>query len=187
MRRSRYTVTVQRPGVGVAPIERKVVLAYSADGAAQHFTRRGYHVQRVARGDYRARRPAPVTESWSFNLPAIRTAFEAMTGQPLPAGLRIRHGRATKSQRGIFEASVISGLEVRVARNQTAAAANLTLWHELAHVAQYVRTGDLLAYVKQTREANSDGTGYANRAHEREAREWEALAETDWLLDGERR
>lgn len=189
-KRTRWTVTMRHhSGVGT---ERQVVLAYSAAQAQEHYERQGCTVLSVSKGDYRQRHiTARPTENWSFNLSAIHAAFEAMTGSRLPDGLRIVKGRATRNQKGLFEVSVIGGLEVRIARNATAADANQTLWHELAHVAQYVRHlaagGDTVSYVRHLNTANRDGTGYKNRPHEREAREWEHLAETDWLLNGARR
>lgn len=198
MRRSRFIVTLNTQD----GVQQREVLGYSAENvrtwAERHFGWFGFEVTSVKPKPRAARGTAPggaFTPSWAFDLRAIQEAFEAMTGASLPAGLKFEYGRRGARRRGVFEwryhslgrGVTLYDLTVRVRRDLSPARANRTLWHELAHVAQYVRCPDDAAYVRAHVAERRARYGYLNRPCEREAREWECLAETDWLLDGERR
>lgn len=198
MRRRRFIITLVPHDLGD---QRQVeVLGYTADSVRNYYERAHGHRYRV---DHVVPKPrarkgessAAFRPAWSFDLRAIQAAFEAMTSTALPAGLKFEYGRRGARRRGCFEwgcsgsgaDACLHSLAVRVRRDLSPAQANRTLWHELAHVAQYVRCPDDATYLREHYAERRARYGYRNRPCEREAREWEHLAETDWLLDGERR
>lgn len=187
MRRSRFTITGTRRYSTTS--ERSVILAYGPNDARSYYEARGWTVEKVERGDYRTREgTTTAARPWSFNREAIAAAFEALTGEPIPANLRLINDRRGARTRGWFQGAAAYGPPtIKVRGNLTPEQANRTLWHELAHLAQYVRLGSPQAWLKAWDAERAARHGYRNRPWEVEAREWETLADTDWLLNGERR
>lgn len=184
-RRRRYTVYV---GGEDTP---KVILAYDAMGAREFYEERGRYVHTVEPGDWRTNQARKLEAlradgRWEFDRERIADAFEAVTGLPLPSGVRFEKGKRALRQEGAFDCKIIHGFVevtvVRIRRTLDIAAANEALWHELAHVAQYARIGDLATYIRRANAEHKARLGYENRPSEREAREWQCLAETDMLL-----
>lgn len=181
-RRKRFTVTCSHPSL---ESQQQVILAHSAERARAWFERRGLTVFKVEQGDFRAHVERSTDRAWDFNLPAIREAFEAMAGEPLPANIRFISDRRGIRMRGWFQAHPREGTPtVKVRANLTPVQANRTLWHELGHVKQFVidHGGDQASWAREWAQIRARRYGYENRPWEREAREWECLAETDFLL-----
>lgn len=187
-RRSRFTATITARAS--REIVKEVILSYDAASVEAHYTRLGYRVLAVDRGDYRTQgrrqqrnsaRAASPDGGYTYNLRAIREAFEAMTGMQLPGNLRLMWGKRNAHRLGSVFAYSDGRLILRIKPNLSREQANRTLWHELAHVAQYARMGDHRAWMAMKVPTNY-GTSYLAHPIEREAREWEVLADTDDLL-----
>lgn len=185
MRRRRFTVTASHPASGRT--RESQILAYTPEQARRHYEVCGYTVVSVETTPRAARsKPAPGAP-WSFDRKRIATAFEAMTRQPLPANLKLVSDCRGVRVNGWFSAYPSEGPKLKVHGDLSPEQANRTLWHELAHCAQYVRLGSTREWVQAWDRQRKARYGYRNRPWEIEAREWEVLAETDWLLDGDRR
>lgn len=121
--------------------------------------------------------------TWTFNLDAIRAFADAM-GFEIPDHVEFSSTFRGKVRRGSLTVWPHSGRTVlEVAAWVDPTQANVTLIHELAHLAQYARTGfDPRQWQAVNADELSNRLGYRNRPTEVEAREWEALAETEVLI-----
>lgn len=150
MKRTRYTVTVQRHGIGV---ERRVILAYDAAGARDFYATLGYVVIQVVKGDYRnAARRAAVLAAGGFRVDqaALRDACDLL-GLKLP--VRIRFNSRVGSTNGNYR---FAGTyhNIMLKSYLTPEQASSTLWHELTHAMQAERAGSLSAWAQVQSESH---------------------------------
>lgn len=154
MRRSRYTVTVIDSNGNQS---RRVVLAYSADGARQCYARRyWYSVVSVTKGDYRkVAAPTQPKQAQRFKVDAsaLRDACELLDIRlPVKVRTHSRVGGTLGNHRFPGEA----WHNVMVKSYLSVVEANSVLWHELAHCMQSekaVRAGKRWAAVSQAQRA----------------------------------
>lgn len=143
-RRSRYTVTAQRPIVGV---KQHVVLAYDAHGARRYYEARGWTVIQVVKGDLV--NCAPAAGGWTLDRAAFRAAVEFL-GIKMP--VQIKQTGHQGGRYGAHQFAPARGKFMKDARLDTASGgmihkitvkswlspeqAGRTLWHELCHAMQ---------------------------------------------------
>lgn len=128
MKRTRYTVTTQRPVLGV---EREVILAYSPQGAREHFEARGRVVLRVAKGDYRC-----VPKGNVIIQSALREAIDAF-GIKWP--VRVKQTGRAGGRQGAHTLDFDLTHCITIKSWLTPSEAGRTLWHELCHAMQAER------------------------------------------------
>lgn len=123
----------------------------------------------------------PRPRTWTYNMDAIHEFADAM-GFEIPEKVEFSSTFRGRHQRGAL--TVWPWLiRLEVAAWNDPERANRTLLHELCHLAQYARTGfDFARWHQQHKDELSARVGYLNRSTEIEAREWEALAETETLI-----
>lgn len=177
-RRTRYTLTLPSG-------DRKVVLAVDAASVWDFCP----EAIKVVKGDFAtidtfSTKRWPSTRGgniWRWNRPAIAAAFEAISGFPLPSNLVLTSDTRGERTRGWF--NFTGGCPtIKVRSDLSYEQANKTLWHELAHLAQFLRAGSPEQWAVQHKRERKARHGYTQRPWEREAREWEHLADTDSLL-----
>lgn len=180
-RRTRYTVTL-------ASGEEKLILAYDAAGARDHYERRGLAVIHVVKGDL-VNGPAarPQGGGWRIDRANLRQAIEVLgirhpveikqtsrvgnqqgRHRPTPTGgqVYIRGGK-------VYNPDTATGLKhsITVKSYLTPEEAGRTLWHELTHAMQAERIEGTPAQVLRALHAQyRDGTPYRHKPMEVEAR-----------------
>lgn len=165
-RRSRYTVTLSTG-------ERKVILAYSAEGArnyyAEFYASMGITVTRVAQGDYRKQQHAANRQAqggFTIDRQALAFAIEYL-GLTWPVDIRT-HARVGGTQ-GNHRLTPNHRHNIMVKSYLTPEEASSTLWHELTHAAQAERAGNYHAWSEFVREQRR--IPYSHRSIEIEARQ----------------
>lgn len=122
--------------------------------------------------------------TWTFDLDAIRAFADAM-GFEIPDRVQFTSTFRGRRQRGALTVwpKFDGRIRIEVAAWNDPEQANVTLIHELAHLAQFARTGfDPDQWRAVNARELSNRHGYRRRPTEIEAREWEALAETEVLI-----
>lgn len=128
MKRSRYTVTTQRPVLGV---EREVILAYGPQGAREHFEGRGRVVLKVAKGDYRC---VP-----KGNVIVNSALCEAIDLLDIKWPVRVKQTGRAGGRQGAHTLGYDLVHCITIKSWLTPREAGRTLWHELAHAMQAER------------------------------------------------
>lgn len=137
MNRTRYTVTTQKEGVGV---QRQVVLCYTAQWATDYFTRRGFVVLSVQKGDYRKQQRVAATKAaggFTIDRKALAAAIEQL-GLKLP--VKIRYNARVGGTQGNYRLRN-GNHDIMLKSYLTPEQASSTLWHELTHAMQAERVG----------------------------------------------
>lgn len=194
MRRTRFTVTVLIPSHDDP--QRKVILAYDADGACNYFQRRNYVVLNVERGDYRRveRRAAAPAGGFTIDRVNLAEAIDLL-GIKFPVQIKFnsRNGATLGNHRFVPRAgkfkvnpdldTASGGMVHRIMLKSylTPDQAGRTLWHELTHAMQAERESASAATMREAFEAwrfcsaRGRGTTYLRKPIEVEAREHEPL------------
>lgn len=187
-RRTRFIATVSK--WNSTKVEDVHVLDYDPISATLTLERHGYT---VLDGPYPAKEHAQRKarqRKWSIDRAAVEAGFEAMHGEAMPS---ITLGiKTSTTQQGGFCVKPDGSLHLTVGGDNDRQRADEVLWHELCHLHQYMRhcarlnltPGTVEAFVSwkaACRRERASRVGYLNRPKEREARTWEALAETDTL------
>lgn len=178
-RRSRFTATVQRPGVGVT---QKVILCYNAEQARSFYTTNGWTVLQVRKGDFVNQPAIPTGPRWKLAHRAVREAQEFL-GLTLPVTIKAtghkggRYGchslRIGSNGRPYHHITVKNWLDP--------AEAGRTLWHELTHAMQAERAALAAGasapsdWLAAWRTAPERMGAYRSRPIEVEARSFEAF------------
>lgn len=126
----------------------------------------------------------PRERTWTFNMTAIQEFADAM-GFDIPERVEFSSTFRGRRRRGSLTVwpEWDGRIRIEVAAWNDPEQANRTLIHELAHLAQFARVGfDPKEWRAMTAHELSNRHGYRNRPTEIEAREWEALAETEELI-----
>jgi hypothetical protein len=182
-RRTRFTVKVK---LGEGSVEKRVIRAYTAENAINYYTRRGYTVLSIAKGDYRKQeREAKAKAQGGHRLDhkAIQEAADVL-GLKLP--VRVRQHSRVGNTHGNYRLAGLAGQathhNIMVKSYLTPKEATNTLWHELTHALQAERDGksDLATWRKVSNEQKV--YSYRQRPIEREANETAALMSKDHPL-----
>lgn len=143
-RRSRFTATLSHDTS--REIVKRVILAYSPGDVRDYYTRKGYVVLGVQRGDYRAPARAAAVKAngggWRVDRAALRDACDLL-GLKLPVSIRFnsRVGRTNGNYRFTGTSH-----DIMLKSYRTAEQASATLWHELTHALQAERAGSTTAW-----------------------------------------
>lgn len=182
-RRSRFSVTF-------ADGSRKVILAYTAQGAVDHYRRLGKRVVGVVKGDYRI--DAQRAEGgWKLDRAAYREALDFL-GIKWPVEIKVTSREG--SRHGAHRLACVRGVVVHritVKDYLTPEQAGKTLWHELTHAMQSERCAakvaadcgwderhmPISARMEAWRETDEREGSYRTRPIEVEARKYEAYNE----------
>ena len=195
-RRSRWTVTMTRPG---HQARRAVILSHSAAGARAHYERLGWVVLQVTPGDYRIAQQAR-EGGWHLDEAALKRACEEL-GLKIP--VRIKQTGHKGGQAGchafrpqgggcVIKGGRVYGLDlathmvhhITVKSWLSAETAGRTIWHELRHAAQAEAAAAGTSSPKEALDAwrkrlqRDAGIAYRHKSIEVEARATEARNET---------
>jgi hypothetical protein len=175
-RRSRFTATLQREGVGVT---RKVILCYTAQDAVDYYSRRGWTVLNVVKGDL-VNAGAPTGAGWK--LANLQDALDFL-GLTLP--VKIKQTGHRGGRYGAYSLRI--GADGRPYHHITVKSwltvyeAGRTLWHELTHAMQAERAALAAGAVTPAeflaawRTTDERAGSYRVRSIEVEARSFEAF------------
>lgn len=184
-RRTRYTVTCSHHSDNA--VVRKVVLAYSAEGAADYYTAKGYVVLSVAKGDLVAKAAAAQRHEGGGFRVSQAALREAIATMDLKWPVRL-----SMSSKVVTVAGADGNHSVRASFGQpfhrimlksylTPRRAGEVLWHELTHAMQAERaaaTAGAVAFYDVNHAWNTHARQfkglYRNSPLEIEAREFES-------------
>lgn len=166
-RRSRYTVTL----IGG---QKYVILAYSAEQVRDHYTRQGFDVRSVAKGDFRkTERTNEVVSSgggWTIDEEAVKQAAELLgVKRPVKVRTHARVGGTHGNYRLRNRRPEQPYHDIMVKSYLSPSQASETLWHELTHASQADRCDTPEAWEAFSR--NQRRYPYRVRPIEVEARE----------------
>lgn len=160
-RRSRYTAFFE----GREP---SVILTYSAENAREYYTKRGYTVVRITKGDHRKQahaREREATGGFHIDRAALKEA-QRILGLKLPVKVRLhgRHGQTDGNHqfKGAWH-------NIMLKRYLTPEEATEALWHELTHALQAERQGTKTKWTAHS--SNQRRYAYRIRPIEIEARQ----------------
>ena len=164
-KRTRYTVTVAHQSSNA--VEKRVILAYDAQGAIKHYNSLGYIVLQIEKGDHRRKaKAAAVKASGGYRVDhaALRDACDLL-GLTMP--VRIRHSSRVGNTRGNYRHGGTYH-DIMLKSYLSAEQASSTLWHELTHAMQAERAGSESGWAAVLRDSHGK---YQRCPLEREARQ----------------
>jgi hypothetical protein len=194
MKRARYTATISH--ATSTKVEKKVILAYDAAGVRDYYSRQGYTVLEVRKGDFRKMEAVQELRSQGRpgtpNVARIREVARAL-GLTLPVEIKVRNGQ--NLHLGGWTAA--NDCKTRI-QQQTTPATHMrhqialkgwlpaermaeVIMHELEHARQFERevlpnASTVFDAIMGIRRIYNNGVSYNAKRWEREARAAEATA-----------
>lgn len=171
MRRTRWTVTMTDG-------EKRVILDYSGASATDYYTRKGFTVDHVVKGDYRHAEAAGDGTGWKLNRENLAEVVAFFNIQ-LPVTIK-----QTPHRGGRFGAHQLRSAYPEPVHHITVKSwlspeqAGQTLWHELCHAMQSERVcldGDFSNVLAAWRRTPERRGAYERRPIEIEARSYESF------------